>query len=243
MTAVLAVFLSAALAALLALAGHAATPVLALAVALVVVLVAIGWAVLMDLPDRRGTALVIALTGWVSVGAALLTRDALRPLAVFSGMIALAVLAAFGHELFRRGNRDRLVESVSGTLVGQVVALLGSGWVLVPEQVLDGTVIPIAATALGATRVLGLFPWPARLAGWIPFLAGTAAGVAVGVVLGQGWQAPVAVAGAVAAVVAGMDRMLAAQPTARTPRGGLAGASAATAAVGAVTLAAALLIG
>ena len=98
MTAVLAAFLSGTLAALVVLAAHAGLPVLALTIALAVVLVAIGWAVLLDLPDPRGTAAVVALTGWSGVGATLVVRQTDRSLGVFSGLIALAVLQSIGND-------------------------------------------------------------------------------------------------------------------------------------------------
>lgn len=242
MTAVLAAFLSGTLAALVVLAAHAGLSVLALTIALVVVLVAIGWAVLLDLPNPRGTAAVVALTGWAGVGATLVVRQTDRSLGVFSGLIALAVLLAFGHELLRRGHRERLVESVTGTLAGQVVAVLGAGWVLLPTTSLAEAGVMITAVALGTTRVIGAFPWRGFLVGWAPFVLGTAAGAAAAAVLGHGGLATGMLAGTVAGTVAGMDRLLVAQRAARSPLGMLCGAAAPATATGTMAFAVAILV-
>ena len=39
------------------------------------------------------------------------------------------MLAAFVHELVRRDGRERLVESVAGTVAGVVLAATAAGWV------------------------------------------------------------------------------------------------------------------
>lgn len=242
MSTVLAAFLSGALAALMVLAAYVSPAVIAITVALIVVLVAIGWALLLDLPDPRGTAFVVAVSGWMGVGSAYAIRETSRSLGVFSGLIALAVVLAFVHELFRHGDREGLVESLTGTLTGQVVVLLGGGWVLLPTTTLEQSGVVITATALGAARLVGAFGWKGRLRGWVPFGLGTVAGMAVAVFLGHGNTASLVLAASVAGTVAGMDRLLKAQPASRTALGAVTGAAASTAAIGTVSFALAVLL-
>jgi hypothetical protein len=237
MTAVLAAAASVVLAALLALAGYAGSSVLLAAAALVVVVVAIGWPALLQLPDARGTSLAIALTGWAAVAVAWLSEWQPRPLANFAVVVAFAVLAAFAHELLRRDGRPRLVESVTGTLSGQVSAVLAAGWVLLLGAAPGEVGVLVTAVAVGASRLVASLPLPDRAAGWTSLAFGAAAGSTAAFLLAEdGLQACVAAAIVVAGVVAGFDRLLAAQT--RTPERGstalLAAAAAPVSSVGMV---------
>lgn len=212
MTAVLAAAASLVLAALMALAGYAGSSVLLAAAALVVLVVAIGWPVLLQLPDPRGTSLVIVLTGWAAVAVSWWSAGGARPLAIFAIVVALAVLAAFAHELTRRDGRPQLVESVTGTLSGQVTAVLAAGWVLLPGAAPGVAGVVVAAAAVGAARVVTALPLPGQVSGWASLVLGAGAGSAAALVLGRdGLQACVVAAVAAAAVVAGLDRLLATQ--------------------------------
>lgn len=238
MTAVLAAATSVALAALFALAGYAGSAVLAGAAALIVVVVAMGWAVLLQLPGTRGTSLVIMLTGWTAIGVAWWGRREAQPLAAFAVVVAFAVLVAFAHELLRRDGRTRLVESVTGTLAGQVVALLAAGWVLLPGTAPGWAAVAVAAATVGASRLTAGIPLPAPVAGWVSLVVGAAAGSAVATQLvTDSMQACVVSALAVAAVVAGLDRLLGALSPGRGPAGLLAAAAAPVSLVGMVAYA------
>lgn len=199
-----------ALAALVAVAGYAATPLLlAGAVGLAVLLLALGWGRLLELPAPRGSAVVIALTGWAAAVLALRATGMIRPLAPFAALLALSVLLAFGHELVRRGGRAQLVESVTGTLSGQSLALLGGGWVLLPTTRLALTALATAALAAVGARFAGLIPVPPVFSGWAALAGGTLAGVVAAVVLEPGrFLALLLVAAVVAAVVAGLDQLV-----------------------------------
>lgn len=243
MTGILAALASVALAGLVALAGYSGGNVLVAAVALAVLVVAIGWGVLLELPDVRGTSVVVALTGWSGLVVATATRTQARPLAGFVVVIAFSVLAAFAHELLRRDGRVQLVESVTGTLAGQVVAVLGAGWVLLPGTALGVDGVAVAAGTVGAVRLASGVRRPAGIGAWAPLVAGAVVGTAIAVPLEGGTlQAAVVSAVTVAAVVAGVDRMLATQPNAGTPIGLLAGAAAPVTAAGTVAYAVARLL-
>src|SRR5207245_4407330 len=119
-TAVLGALSSAALAGLVALSAYSGVTVLAAAVALVVLATALGWAALFDLPGRFGSGVIVALAGWAGVALALAVQHRVRPLAAFAGLLAVAVLAAFAHEIVRRAPREALVESLTGPFAGGV---------------------------------------------------------------------------------------------------------------------------
>jgi hypothetical protein len=236
-TAVLAALASVVLAALLVLAGYAGGSVLAVAAALIVVVMAIGWGPLLQLPDPRGTSLMIALTGWVAIGLAEWGVPQARPLAALAVVVAFAVPAAFAHELLRRDGRPELVESVTGTLSGQVAAVLSAGWVLLPGTAPELGGLIVAAVALGAARLVGGLPLPPPVAGWTSLVVGAAAGaVAAFSLVEETVQACIAAAVAVAGVVAGLDRLLRAQVETAKPGsvGLLATAAAPVSSVGLV---------
>lgn len=240
MNAVLAAIVSVVLAALMVLAGYAGGGLVAVAaVALAVLLVAIGWAVLLDLPDVRGSSAVILVSGWAALGVAAFYRTHARPLAVFTAVVAAAVLLAFAHELLRGQGRAKLVESVTGTLSGQVVVVLGAGWVLLPDTAADRAAVPVTAAALALARLVTAVPLPQRVLRWAQLLLGAGAGAAVAAVLARSsLAAGVGAAVAVAAVVAALDHVIADLPAARTRLGMIAGAAAPATGVGMVGYAA-----
>lgn len=245
MTAVLGAAGSVALAALLAVTSAVSTgPALpAAAVAVVVLALAAGWGVLLDLPDPRGTGVVIAVTGLAAAVASVVSQGRTRPLAAFAAVLALGVLLAFGHELVRRGGRAALVESVTGTFSGQVLAVLAAGWALLPgtRVGLDGVLV--AAAAVAAARLSTAVPGPARVTGWVGVAAGAVAALVVGyVVMPQLLGAAAAIGLGIAGVTAGLDRLLAAQDAAQDPAALVASAAAPVAAAGTVAYAVARLL-
>jgi len=143
--------LTALLAALVALASFAQElpglegvdemAVIAAAVVLALAL-AVGWPVLLRLPNPLGSGVVIALGGVGAVLAVTATRGdpVLRQLPV---VVALAILLAFVNELARQDGRKRLVDSVAGTVTGVLVATAAAGWVA-SERMPGGTYLVVA---------------------------------------------------------------------------------------------------
>lgn len=203
-----------ALAALIALTAVAGTPLLLAALLLGVVAVASGWATLLALPTPRGSTTVVALGGAVALCVAALTAEPPR-LRWLPGVLALTLLAEFGHQLFRRDMRPRLIESVTGVVSGVVVVAFGAGWLGAARSV-DGTSLVVcgAAGVAAACAATGL-PWPQRTTAPVALVAGAgAAALAAG--FAEGVEAlPAAVLGlGLATVVATTDRLLAHLPTA-----------------------------
>lgn len=210
MTALPAAFSTVALAALVVVAGYAASPeLLALAVALAVLVMALGWSRLLSLPAPRGTGVAVVLTGWASAALAVRAVGITRPLAPFAALLALSVLVAFVHELLRRGGREELVESVTGTLSGQALALLGGAWVMVPSTRLGLAALATAAGTTAAVRLSSLASLSPAAAGWVSFGAGLAGGAFTGVMIDPPRFMPLLViAAVVSGVVAGLDYLL-----------------------------------
>jgi hypothetical protein len=241
-TAVLGALVSVALAGLVAVSAYAGVTVLAAAIALVILVTALGWAALFDLPGRWGSGVVVAVAGWAGVVLALAVQQRVRPLAAFAGLLAVAVLGAFVHELLRRAPREALVESLTGTFAGEVVVVLGAAWVLVPRTGVGGAGVLAGAVAVGAARLATALPWPGSVTGWIGVGAGTvgamiAANLAAPVHLGPGALIGVAVG----AVVAGLDRLLSLPAVGRGAAALVASSAAPVAAAGVVAYAVARL--
>jgi hypothetical protein len=242
-TAVIAAGISVAAAALIALAGYANGAVLAAAVALSVIALASGWAPLIDLPAPRGSAILVGGTGLAALGVAVAVRDTVSPLAAFSGVIAGAVLAAFGHELLRRDGRVDVVESITGSLSGQVVAALGAGWVLLPSTPAGVEGVLVAAAAVAAARIATALPWPQLVTAWVGFAFGVVGATVASMIVGNielGTAATIGVT--VAAAVAALDRLLSADLVDQRSPGLLAAGAAPVAAAGTVAYAAVRLL-
>lgn len=126
------------------------------ALALPMVLLAVGWVPLLRLPSPRGTTIVQLIAVVLLLApAALSPRTTLERL---PGFVALSMIASFVHQLVRRDARPRLVESVSAVAAG--VALLSSAACLVPlvvaPQGRDAIAAVMAATAAATLADVGL---------------------------------------------------------------------------------------
>jgi hypothetical protein len=98
---------------------------------------------------------------------------------VFAAVIAAAVLSSFAHELLRRDGRVDVVESVTGTLTGQVIAVLASGWVLLANTRPGSSAIVVAAAAVVAARLVAGLPLPLAtpVLSWVGVAAGLIGGL------------------------------------------------------------------
>jgi hypothetical protein len=229
---------SVALAGLVALAAYSGSFVLALAVGLVVLATALGWSALFDLPSPLGSAVLVAVAGWAGVGLALAVQHEARPLAWFAALVAACVLAAFVREIVRRPPREALVESLTGTFAGEVVVVLGASWLLVPRTGVGGIGVLLGAVAVGVARLATALPLSGSLTGWIGLGAGTAAAMVVAAVVSPVHLGSGALIGvAVAAVVAGLDRLLAHAQVTRGTAALVASSAAPVAAAGVVAYA------
>jgi hypothetical protein len=164
---------TAVLAAAVAVAGYLGGLPLTGTAAVLALLFALGWPALAGLPFTPGSATVVALggIGAVAVVHLTVTQPYLRDLPV---VFAAAILLAFVNELLRRDGRTRLVESVSGTVSGTLVAVAVAGWVAIGRTPGGEPIVVVGALALAVGSVvvaLHLRPWVGALV-----TAGAAAG-------------------------------------------------------------------
>ncbi|GGI05381.1 hypothetical protein [Isoptericola cucumis] len=188
------------LAAVVAAAAYLGTDVLAAVAAVLVLLVAVGWAPLLRLPARGGTAVVVGLTGVGGVAVAWVTRGepVLRYLPL---VVAMGLVLAFVAEMLRRGGRARLVESVSGTVSGVVVAVACAGWVAAGRTEAGSALVVTSAVGLAVASAVSALP-VAR--GWAGSLVGVALGGAAAAGAATAVPSVDLVTGAVAGVVSGL---------------------------------------
>ncbi len=119
--------------ALVSLTGPLAPVLTAVMVAILSVMVAVGWPELLELPSPVGTRIVVAGTGILGAAVAIGVDDAIGPLVGAVSVCAVGVFASFVHQMMRR-ERDHLTESLTGTVSGALMTGLGSCWVLAQEH-------------------------------------------------------------------------------------------------------------
>lgn len=152
------------------------------AAGLLALAIAVGWPLLLGLPNVLGSSVVIALGGAGAVLAVTATRGQpiLRELPI---VIALAVLLAFVNELARQDGRSRLVDSVAGTVTGVLVAASAAGWVAAERSPEGSALVVCGAVALALSAFASAFPLGGWLAAAVTAGAGVLAGTSVGLLL------------------------------------------------------------
>lgn len=191
--------LTAAVAAVVAVVGYLGWLPVALAAGALVLVVAVGWPVLLELPTRLGTSVVIGLTGVGAVVTVAATPDAplLRGLPV---VVAGAVLAAFLNELLRQDGRLRLVESVTGTVTGVLVVTAAAGWVGAVRSGGGASLVVAGAVALAVAAAVSASPGGT----WVRAVGTTVAAVVAGAAVSTVLPAVDPVAGGVLGLATGV---------------------------------------
>jgi hypothetical protein len=176
-----AVLTAAAAAGVAAAAFAGQLPLVAVAGLLTVVL-AVGWPLLLDLPNPLGSGVVIALGGLGSVLSVTVSSGAMLLWQVPT-VVALGVLLAFVAELLRQDGRLRLVESVTGTVTGLLVVSAASGWVAALRAPGDTALVITGAAALAVSAAVSAVHLGVRTGAVVTTTAGVIAGAAVGSVM------------------------------------------------------------
>lgn len=126
--------------------------VLTLLAILAVLALAWGWGELLHLPAPYRSAELIAFAGIAAVVLARIFAD----LAIVSEVAGIVVILAFVMEM-TRFPREQLLDSVSGTVTGILIALSAGAWtVLGGQRVWHFMLIPAAITLLGASLGMAL---------------------------------------------------------------------------------------
>ncbi|KQX61602.1 hypothetical protein [Angustibacter sp. Root456] len=226
--------LSAALAAVIVLGSFAGPVLAAAAVALTALAMAWGWPDLLDLPSPRGTRAVVALAGAGCALAVAATPDEprLRWLAL---AVALGVLAEFVHQLARRDARPRLVESVTGSVMGIAVLASLSALVALPATAVSATGVVVWGAGVVTALAGVLLPWPGRLSYPVAVVCGGLVAALLGGLFAQETVVVGLLTGLVCATTAlVLHRMLAVLPASARAPGWVALAVAPLASSGAV---------
>ena len=234
---VLAVGSTVAFAALVGLSALSSADALAVAVGFVSVVLAWGWVRLTDAPSQRGAALVLGAGGLVICAAAALTRT--DPYLVWVPVaVAVSVVAAFLHQVFRPGGRPRLTEGIAASAGALAVMASGAALIPVPHYPHGGQWVVLSVVGVAAAALPDLLLGRHVSAGWVLLAAvvlGTVAAVLTAV-LAMGIPAgPAALAGVlVAGISHSMVRVLFALPSARAAQSAVAVGGAAVLSVGVV---------
>lgn len=173
---------TAVLAAVVAVAGFLGNLPLTVAVGLLAVVFAVGWPALAGLPFKPGSTVVVGLGGLAAVVTVHFT-DGQPYLRLLPIVLAAAILLAFVNEMMRRDGRERLVESVTGTVAGVAVALAVAGWVATGREAGGENLVVAGALALAvgsAVVAVHLPPWISAL---VTAAVSAGAGALAGVLL------------------------------------------------------------
>lgn len=212
--------------------GPAVLPWVPLGVFVVAVsAVGFGWTRLLQVPTGWGLGLIVALTG--VAGGLLVAVDGRDGVRWIPPTLAIGVIVAFVHQMGRRDGRPRLVESVSATVIGQTVVLMGTGWLL--TDVGEGTAAPglLGGAACAVAVLVMTSTWRRKTALPVAIAAATLVSGALASTLDTVHVLGGLVAGAVAGTVtAGLHMFFLRQPTVSYRRAAVAAGAASTLAAG-----------
>lgn len=149
--------ITAAVAAALALGAYFGETVMAVVVVVSALIFAWGFPGMLRNASPRGSTAVIALTLLTGVGLSFAFPDDENVLTL---TIAFGVVAAFLHQMLRRDGRPRMVESVSVTVSGLIIAVSAIGWI--DALVYTGGVALALVTAAALAFAAGVTFLPVR---------------------------------------------------------------------------------
>ncbi|MGH3320439.1 MAG: hypothetical protein ACRDN9_09695 [Streptosporangiaceae bacterium] len=140
-------------------AGHGIR-VFAVSVLVVQFGVVFGWWSTASTPGWRGAAsLTVALAVGIDAALILAGGDLWVPVAVG---LALTVVAGVAHQLLRRDGRAAVTQSLSATVAGAVLVVLGAAWLVTWDGHLGAGVVEAAVAGVGATALLAALAAPLR---------------------------------------------------------------------------------
>lgn len=154
------------LALVVGVAAQVGGSVVAFALAIVYVLMSAGWPMLMRLPDPVTAGAAVAFCGVASC-ATVAWSGASPVLAYLPGVVALSLFLALLREFARGQGRPRLVESVTGTVCGQVIQASGATMIATVVTGHAPLAIPVSMAAVAG----GLLAEPLFLTRRLRFLA------------------------------------------------------------------------
>lgn len=192
--------MTAAMAVALALGAYVGSAVLLLAVVVTQAAVIYGWHRGLDVPGSVGGT-VLAAAAALSADLVLVTRDDARPLVPVAGVLGLAVLGGFVHQLARRDGRVRLTASLTATLSLVVLVVLGALYLAALDTRGEAALVAVVALGVLGARLADSAPLPALHRAVCAVLAGGVVGALGGLLTDVG-TGPGLLLGLVAAITA-----------------------------------------
>ena len=240
--------LAAALALLLcvvSLTGAASPALMAGGVALLALLIGIGWPELLELPSPTGTRAVVAGTGILGAIVAILSPDRFSPISGVVMLCAAGVFASFVHQMVRK-ERRQLTESLTGTVAGVFLSGLAACWVIAMSGAVAAAttgMITALTAGLAGTLLLNTTPLKPRVRFPLAVVVGAAVTAVLAVALVSLSPSIAAAVGLVTAIGASSAHLLVGSSlVAREPIASLAVAAVPVATVGVVALLSLLLV-
>jgi hypothetical protein len=144
---------------------------------------AAGWGQIAGQPRQNGTPIVLAAAGFLALLAAWQTRT--EPvLRYVSVVIALALAMSFLAEMLRKDGRANLVNSLSATITGAIIATGFAGWVAAVRSETGAALVVTGALALVfAAAIVALPIHPGWLAAAITIWVASGVGLLAGFLL------------------------------------------------------------
>ncbi|MGV1007140.1 MAG: hypothetical protein ACOYBY_00840 [Dermatophilaceae bacterium] len=146
-----------------------------------------GWARLLDAPTPRGVRAVLVV-GALLVGGALALTDGPQRLRWLPVAVAVGIIGGFLQQLLRDDGRDRLTFGVSVTASGLATMASGASIAPLATHALGPNLVHVAMGALAAGALAGLSSrWPrvGALAVLVVLVAGAVAGGLIAAVVGM----------------------------------------------------------
>ncbi|MDQ1625643.1 MAG: hypothetical protein QOJ49_1141 [Actinomycetota bacterium] len=201
------VAVTAALAGALALGAYAGSVALLLAVLITQATIIARWHKSLDVPGALGGA-VLAGTAGLAADLLVALRDDPRPLTGLTGVLGLAVLGAFLHQLSRRGDRDGVTASLTATVALVVLTVFTALYLAAAKTRGDAALVAVVVLSVLAARLAEQVRVPALRRAALAVLAGAVVGAAggrlagdLGVGVGLALGAAAAIATGIASVV------------------------------------------
>lgn len=204
--------IGAAAAVLLAVAGYLGNVFVAIAVAALICIAAIGWPSIMRIAHHKAATLIMVASGAIAVFAVAAGRG--EPFLRYAvAAAAAAILLALTSEVFFPSPRGRAVASVSGLAAGGLVAVSGAAWLASARTPGARDLVVAAAVCLAITSVASTITSKANVNG----ILSVAGGVALGALLGAFFDTLTIVGGILIGLVAAASVLIIGELARREP--------------------------
>jgi hypothetical protein len=164
---------------LIAVAGYFGTRPLAVAVAALICVAAVGWPSIMRIAHRKAATAIMVISGAIAVFAVGVGRG--EPYLRYAvAAAAAAVLLALTSEIFFPSPRGRAVASVSGLAAGGLVAVSAAAWLATGRTPGARDLVVAAAVCLAVASVCSTLTSRANVNGIVAVVAAGAVGAGLG---------------------------------------------------------------